>query len=53
MQFALGIFIHSQECQKTTSSNFSTLSNLVSLSTVYVQFKNLSNIIVLLCNEKN
>ena len=52
MQFALGILIHSQECQKITSSNLSTLSNLVSLSTVYVQFKNLSNIIVLFCNEK-
>ena len=52
MQFALGIFIHSQEGQNTATYNFSTLPNIVSVSPVFVQFKNLSNIIVLLCNEK-
>ena len=39
MQFVLGIFIYSQEYQNTDTSNLSTLSNIVSISPVYVQFK--------------
>lgn len=52
MQLALGISIHSQECQNTDTSNFSPLSYIISVSPVSVQFKNFSDITVLLGNEK-